>query len=314
MAVEPAETAVSRSFFGQVAARETVDLAFQVPGQILEFPAIEGARLPRGALIARLDPEPFELALADARARADQASRTVQRLERLQGSAVSEVAVQDARTEESLAQIALRNAARALEQATLVAPFDALVAGRNTAVFSSVQAGMPVVRLHDMSELRITLAVPEVLFLRAGQGADIALTVRFGGANQAYAATPREFRAETSAVGQTFELTLGLAPPEGLMVLPGASARVEATVLDADPPLIVPGAAVVTGNDGAAHVMVFSPEGAAEGTVRRSPVEIAPTPDGRVRILSGLTPGQEIVASGAALLRDGATVRRFDGF
>ena len=48
----------NRTFFGRVAARETVELAFQVAGQIVEFPAIEGQPIPEGGLIAQLDLEP----------------------------------------------------------------------------------------------------------------------------------------------------------------------------------------------------------------------------------------------------------------
>ncbi|MBU0779158.1 MAG: biotin/lipoyl-binding protein, partial [Alphaproteobacteria bacterium] len=55
-----------RVFFGRVVARETVDLAFQVGGQIEEFPVEEGATVKAGDLVARMDQVPFELALAQA--------------------------------------------------------------------------------------------------------------------------------------------------------------------------------------------------------------------------------------------------------
>ena len=47
---------VTRQFFGQVVARQTVDLAFQVSGQIVEFPATEGQGVAEDALIAQLGP------------------------------------------------------------------------------------------------------------------------------------------------------------------------------------------------------------------------------------------------------------------
>ena len=41
---------VTRRFFGHVAAKETVDLAFQVGGQIVELPIVEGETILKGAL------------------------------------------------------------------------------------------------------------------------------------------------------------------------------------------------------------------------------------------------------------------------
>lgn len=63
------DTALTREFYGQVAARQTVDLAFQIGGQLVEFPVLEGQIIPAGDLVARLDPEPFELALEEAELR-----------------------------------------------------------------------------------------------------------------------------------------------------------------------------------------------------------------------------------------------------
>ncbi|WP_369385480.1 hypothetical protein [Limimaricola cinnabarinus] len=36
------DTGLTREFYGQVAARQTVDLAFQIGGQLVEFPVLEG--------------------------------------------------------------------------------------------------------------------------------------------------------------------------------------------------------------------------------------------------------------------------------
>lgn len=305
---------IERQFFGRVTAKETVDLAFQVSGQIVEFPAIEGEPIPMGGLIARLDLEPFELARDQARTQQDQADRNLARFERLQGNAVSQVSVDDAKTQAELAEIAVRDTERSLRHATLVAPFTALVASRNVANFSTIGAGTPVVRLHDMSELRIEIDVPEIIFQTAGEDPDVDLTAKFPAIDELFRLEPREFNAETSSVGQTFRITLGMPPPTGQVILPGSSVTVTAILKGGEPRVLIPSSAVLTANDGTPQVMVFEPSGAKEGSVRRVNIEIEPSPNGGVRVLSGLTTGQEIVASGAALLADGETVRRFAGF
>lgn len=303
-----------RVFFGKVVARETVDLAFQVGGQVVAFPVEEGAAVAEGGLVARMDLEPFELALNEAEARVAQARRTVDRYRQLAGATVAESTLEDAETQAELAEIAQRNAERSLDNATLHAPFDAIVAARLVPNYSTVSAGTPVVRLHDMSDLRIEIDVPETLFQRAGQDPDLTLTAEFPSGDRTFPLEVREFNAETAEIGQTYRLTLGMAAPKGLTILPGSSAKVSATLKTGATRIELPASAIVIGNDKATHVMVFEPAGAKVGTVTATSVEITPTDRGTVEVTSGLQPGQEVVAIGGGQLEDGAQVRRFTGF
>lgn len=312
--VSAGQAELRRTFFGKAVARETVDLAFQVGGQIIDFSLEEGATVEKGAVVAQMDLEPFELALKQAQANAQQAQRTVTRFEQLAGSAVSETSLEDARTTLTLANVALRNAERDLEHATLHAPFDAIVATRLVPNFSTVNAGTPVVRLHDMSELRIDIDVPEILFQRAGRDPDVILEATFPASEETYPLEVREFNAETADIGQTYTITLGMPLPEDFVVLPGSSAQVSAILRTGDKSMEVPNSAIIIGNDDQAQVMVFEPAGADRGTVTRIPVEITATDRGTVEVISGLQDGQEIVVSGGGQLADGATVRRFTGF
>ncbi len=304
----------TRQFFGHVAAKETVDLAFQVGGQVVEIPIVEGVPIPKGAVIAKLDLEPFELALDQARVQKDQADRTLERLQKLQGNSVSQVTVDDAQTQAQLAAISVRNAERSLRDAQLVSPFDALVASRYVANFSSINPGTPIARLHDMSELRVEIDVPEVLFQQAGRNPDVDLQAKFPASDETFPLEIREFNAETSQVGQTFGITFGMAPPENIVVLPGSSVTVFATIKGGPSTIRIPRSALISGNDGAAQVMLFTPDGDTEGTVSRINVTIEPDENGAVTVVDGLTKGQEIIASGANLLSDGARVKRFAGF
>lgn len=308
---------LKRSFFGKVAARETVDIAFQVPGQVVSLPVIEGMDVAAGQVIAQLDLEVFDLDLQSARLRLDQAERTLARLRQLAGTSVSQVTIDDAETELALARVAVKNAEYALDHATLTAPFDALVSTRYISNFTTVSPGTQIARLHDMSELRIEVAVPEVLYQASSSFdlARVALEAKFPGSDETFPVTPREFEAETSDVGQSFVWTMGMTPPPGRTILPGSSVTIIASVTSADSAFVVPPSAVRLGASGGPSVMVF--EGGPEdetGTLRQVPVEIRPDDNGRVLVTAGLEAGAEIVALGVAALEDGQTVRRFAGF
>ncbi len=305
---------IERRFYGRVAARQTVDLAFQVTGQIIEFPVTEGSRLRTGELIARLDPGPFELDLEEARIEQERVERNYARYRELQATAVSRVEVEDAETQARLAAVRVGRVERALRQSTLNAPFEALVAQRYTTNFTTIASGTPVVRLHDMSELRIEIEVPEILIQKAGQDSEYELTARFPSIDAVFPLEIREFNAETSEIGQTFQITLGLTPPAGQLILPGSSVEVNVRIRTREDSLSIPLSAIVAANDSTPHVMVFEADGNETGIVSRVPVVIEPTSAGGVQVISGLVSGQEIIASGGALLGEGERVRRFSGF
>ena len=311
--VQAGSDGVTRQFFGSVVARQTVDLAFQVGGQIVELPAQEGEFIPEGSLVAALDPEPFELQLRQAELQFEQADRTFARLEQL-GGTVSQAQRDDAETQVGLARVALRSAEVALENATLTAPFTALVASRNVANFTTIGAGAPVVRLHDMSELRVEIDVPEVLFQQAGDDADIRLEARFPTSDNTYPLEVREFNAEASSVGQSFRATLALASGQLVNALPGSSVTVLATIFQDDPEILIPPTAIRLKNDGSATVMRFVPGDGSSGTVEETPISIAANRAGLVVVTEGLSPGDQIVRTGAEALSDGQIVRRFEGY
>ena len=169
-------------------------------------------------------------------------------------------------------------------------------------------------RIHDMSELRIEVDVPEILFQRSGPQNDLTITAKFPVSDEVFPLQIREFDAESSSVGQTFRIQFGLTPPEGLQILPGSSVTVTVQVQDNQTGIVIPATAIVAEAEGTLGVMVFSPAGAEEGTVRRVPVTIQPTQSGEVRVLTGLSDGDEIVVAGGAALTDGQAVSRFAGF
>ena len=211
----------TRRFFGRVVARRTIDLAFQVAGQIAEIPIEEGDVLDEGELIATLDLEPFELALERARLERERAERAYARLERLGPATTSQASIDDAATAQSLASVAEREAARALREATVKAPFKALVAQRYLDAFTTVATGQAIVRLHDMSEVRVEINVPEILFRRAQSAEEFVLYATLTGDDRPYRLAAREFNAETSQIGQTFLITLAFVGETDQRLLPG---------------------------------------------------------------------------------------------
>lgn len=311
MIVEAPDAGVTRTFFGEVVARETVTLGFQVGGRLVAFHAPEGEVIEQGAVIARLDPVPFEIAVERARLELEQAHRKLDRFERLVGNTISDAQLQDAWTEAGLAEVALRDAEYELSQTILAAPFDAMVATRHVANFSTVAAGTQVVRLHDLSEFRVDIEVPEVLIQQLGNDPNVTLQGRFPGSGDVHPLAFREMNAETAEIGQTFRVTLAFEAMVDRLLLPGASMVVSATLHDIAEGLIVPASAIATDPEGrtSALAVVETAEGLR---LERVSVRVDVAADGGLRVVDGLEPGAEIVAGGLAALGDGQAVRRFE--
>lgn len=311
------ENAFVRRFFGRIAARETVDLSFEVGGRLVQLPVVEGETIPQGTLVAALETENFERAVARAELALAQAQREEDRSSQLAASNVaSAVRAEDAITARELAEVALADARSALEDATLRTPFDALVADRVAANFSNVTPGQTILRLHDMSQVRVQIDVPERLF----QTGIPPEAIKFTG-EVAYREDPIpleliEFEAQTESIGQSFLVTLLLPDLDVSSLIPGASMTVSAAVDRAfsAPGRPVPATALVLTADRSAKAMVFQPDtdNADYGIVREKVVEVISTTGTELRVV-GLEEDEEIVAAGAHLLSDGQKVRRYNG-
>ena len=303
----------TRTFFGRIAARETVDLSFEVGGRLTEFPVIEGTRVASGDLLAQLEQRPFERDVEEARINRAQAERTVTRLERLMRSDVaSEVQAEDAGSARDLADVALRGAQADLADATLMAPFDGLVAARLTPQFSNVTPGQPILRLHDMSEVRVEIDVPERLF-RSGEGMELSFEGSIAGREAAVPLELAEFDAQTGTVGQTFRVSLRLPALDIATLIPGASMTVRATIgLPPEEGRPLPATAILSAADRSGAVMVYEGGADGTGTVRRVPVELGSS-SGTDILVAGLPEGAQVVAVGGHLLSDGDRVRPYRG-
>ncbi len=297
---------LSRQFFGQVRARETVDLSFEVGGTLHRLIPEEGTRVAAGQMIAQLRTDAFERAVARAELQFEMAAREAERAGQLAARAVGPgTRAEDAATARDMAEVALRDARAALTDATLTAPFDGLVAVRIASEYSSVAPGQPVLRLHDLSQVRIEIAVPERLIAAAGGLGDVRFDARLASGRDVPLSLVA-FQPETDRVGQSYRVTLALNAADGAGLLPGASVTVTVTLPAPDVGMTVPATALLARNDRQAEVFVMQ----GGSTVHRVPVTVT-APTGNGFRIEGLPEGAEVVAMGAHRLRDGQAVRRF---
>ncbi|GAA0771671.1 efflux RND transporter periplasmic adaptor subunit [Roseibium denhamense] len=306
---------LERRFAGRVAAVQTVDLSFQVPGRLVELPVLESQQVSKGDLIAKLDTTDYDRALREASLDADQAKRELDRLETLrQRNVISQSSYDEQKNTYDLAVEALSEARQNLQYTELRAPFDGIVSLRLVENFTTVSVGTPIVQMHDISEVQVDINVAEALFGRVTESEVVSIEAKFPAyGDKLFPLSYREHSSRVDEVTQTYRITLAMPREEAEQLFPGMTASVVVKFLpeglELGEQLLVPSSAIAVDGDGNSFVWTFDE---ASGEVTKQIVEVGTVMGDFMPVRAGLEKGDEIVSAGVAYLSDGQAVRRLN--
>ena len=308
---------VARSFTGVVAARVQGDLGFRVSGKVLERLVDTGEVVKRGQPLMRLDPIDLGLqaraqqaAVIAARASAKQTADDEARYRKLVGvGAISasaydqyRAAAETAKAQLNAAQAQADVASNASGYALLVADADGVVVETLAEPGQVVSPGQPVVRLARAGQREAIVHLPETLRPAAGSTAQATL---YGNTTGAVTAKLRLLSDSADRMTRTFEAryvlegALANAPLGSTVTLRIAEGATQGQGLQ------VPIAAVYDPGQGTGVWVIAG----TPAKVAWRPVQILGLSDDAARVAGDLKVGEQIVALGAHLLRDGEEVR-----
>jgi multidrug efflux system membrane fusion protein len=318
-----------RVISGVVRAIKDTRLAFEVNGTVKTVEVNLGDTVEQGQVLARLDPEPLELAVQDAEAELDRATALLatarSTLSRFiaAGKAVPEQDVDQARAQKDskasqyeAAQAHLGLAQRDLRRSVLKAPFSGTISTREVDPAMRVAAGETVFDM-DSSEsgLRVEVQMPETLIRRVLQGdkAEVSFPVignqRLENEDQRFGAVVSEVGTRAGA-GNAFPVRADLVdPPPGLR--PGMTAEVTFSVARQDSSLsgreglLIPLAAAHAEPNDSFSVFVFDAE---SSTVSKRAIRTSGVADNDIAVFEGLEEGDIIATAGVSFLSDGQRV------
>lgn len=302
----------SLSADGKIMAWQEAVLGAQVNGlQLVEVRANVGDVVKKGQVLARFNTSTVnaELAqssanVAEANALLAQAKADHARAQSLKGTgAISTQQLEQFDTSLKAAQARLHAAqaarvvgAQRVQQALVVAPDEGVISARNATVGSVAQAGQELFRmvLKNRLEWRAELTADQIKQVVAGRVASIELSD-----GESIKGVVRQVAPTLNEKTNSATVYVDLLNVGGARAGMFAKGHFELAPSDA---LMVPQTAVVM-RDGFNYVFTVVEHKAVQvkvGLGRRN--------DTQVEILSGLTAGQAIVASGADFLKDGDTV------
>jgi RND family efflux transporter MFP subunit len=197
-----------------------------------------------------------------------------------------------------------------LDDSTLRAPYDGVIAKRFVEQNQTIKAKEPIVRFQDVDEILVAVDVPETIMAADIRSADIVqLVAEFSGApGVQFPVHVTEIAQAADPVTQTFRVRAALKAPPDVNLLPGMTATVTLTYRRAailGSPILVPVSAVLKDGTGEPVAWVIG----SDLSVSRRVVKLGAATGGRIEIIEGLQPGERIAVAGVPLLREGMRVR-----
>jgi multidrug efflux system membrane fusion protein len=307
---------------GSVEPLQTVAVQPQVGGQIVRIAFREGQDVDRGQVLFRIDPRPYQAALAQAeailardRAQAANAEQEAKRYAELaEREYVTAQQYDQARTTAAAAAATLAGSEAEVEEARLnlqYATIRAPISGRTGSLrvregnLVRAENAAPLVTINQIRPILVRFAVP---------AANLPLIQRYGGEDLVVRAEPAaggpSSEGRLTFVDNAVDTTTGTILLKGTFpntdgaLWPGEFVNVRLRLYVERDALVVPATAVVTGQQGS---FVFVVNG--DSTAATRPVKLGRTA-GDVAIVNGeLRPGERVVTDGQLRLQQGSKVQ-----
>ena len=153
---------IKKDFSGVVESVEYVKLAFRVSGQIVDLPVVEGQKVKKGDLIAKIDPREISLQYAADKAAYETAAAQIKRNERLlEKQAISRQDYEVCQANYEKAKSAYDLSTNNMKDTYLTAPFSGSIERRFVENFQRVNSGEGIVQLVNTNKLRIKFVIPD---------------------------------------------------------------------------------------------------------------------------------------------------------
>ena len=306
---------------GRVRAGEARDMMFEVSGRLVNFKIDRGQRVKKGEVLAKLDTRDFEADVKKAEADFERTKLTQDRYRKAAGKGgVSKEDVSKAEADFKTASAQLAIAKKALEDCTLVAPYDGLVADKYPEELDMVSTGQKILTLLSVDKVKFDISVPETVVI-SRRFTDVLKNRRHfvvfdSLPNKEFNVNFEEATTQADSKTQTFTLTFSMPTQADYSFLPGmsvtlviAGGEVAAKDGKGDLPFVVPTVAVGADEAGAQFAWKLAKtDKDGEYKVTKQPVETGPTFGTNLTVKKGLAEGDRIAVAGVTILTEGRIV------
>ena len=300
----------SISAIGTAKAANGVELAFETAGIVKEIKFKANQNIRQGETLVQLDDTVERADLLDVQAAVKTAESNFERAKTLSTRGYgTEANFDQASALLAAARSRLARLQATIEQKALKAPFSGTIGITRVDIGQYLQPGTVIASFQDLQSMKVDFTVPE----QAAGEVKLGQEVRLGVSETDLPFTGRIIGKDPRVDPKTRLVSVQAlieANRDGA-ILPGQFLHVE-VVLPPQPNVVtLPQTAVITSLYGDYVYTVESEErdGQQVQAVKQVFVKAGRRRGGSVEVLSGVTPGQQVVASGQNKLQAGATVK-----
>lgn len=288
------------SLVGELAASERVEIRAEIDGLVSEIGFVEGQAVSSGDLLFKLDDSKLQASFAEAKANFTLAEAKLRRSELLQKNRT--ISVQDydqARAEYETARATVERVREELSDASVKAPFQGVMGARLVSPGQYVTQGTPLGLVLVMNPLKLEFEVAERYLGRISHNMEVKLAVaaypgeKFSG--RVFFVSP-EVNAATRGVLVKAEVVNS----DGRLK-PGMFSNIDLILQTKEQALLIPESALMFAGE---RVSVFAIT--AEKAAELREVQVGLRSAGKAEILSGVKPGEWVIAEGLQKVGPGA--------
>ncbi len=296
---------------GSLAAVHQVTITPEIGGRVTAIPFAAGAAVKTGDPLVQLNDGPDQGDLANYQAQARWAAVSLERAKLLaQRQAGPQQTVDQTQSQLEQANANIAKTEAIIAQKLIRAPFAGRLGVRQIDLGQYVNAGAPIVTLTELRQLYANFTLPSTMRAEIALGQSVNITAdAFPG--RAFTAKITTIEPQIRADTRTMTIQATLANPDEAL-LPGMFVNAAVVLPPTPDQVVLPETAVDYTLYGDSVYLVREDSKDAAGKpllkVVRTPVKTGMRWDNKVAILTGVKPGERIVAAGQIKLQDGAAV------
>jgi multidrug efflux system membrane fusion protein len=295
---------------GSLAAVHQVTITPEIGGRVTGILFTPGSSVSANDPLVQLNDAPERGDLANYEAQVRMAAVTLQRNSQLAKSQyASRETVDQNQSQLEQAQANIAKTQAIIAQKLIRAPFKGRLGVRQVEVGQYLTAGAAIVTLTDLKHLYVNFTLPSTMRAQIALGQKVNVTAD-AFPDRTFEATITTIEPQIRADTRTIAVQATLQNPDEAL-LPGMYINA-AVVLPAEPDRVVLPETAVDYTLYGDSVYVVREEGAADGKpilkAIRTPVKTGQRWEGKVAILDGVKPGDQVVAAGQIKLQSGSQV------
>lgn len=302
-AVQTAEISRTATLTGSVIATKVARIATAVEGPIVQAKIKEGDAVRKGEVVFRIGRSTSaDASLASAREDLKKEKEELGRIEKLvKNGAIPGVELDKAQTNAARAEAQVAKAQETHNDYTLRSPMNGSVSKVAAAEGDYVAPRATLAEIYDPASLVVQCSVPEALTNSIHAGTKVIVTLdAYPG--KTYAAKVSRVYSALDQKTRTLPVEVTLA--DKVRLVPGMFARLKAIMEKVPEAIIVPVETLIVTAKGTRALYVIQ-----EGKAILREVETGIEEAGKIQIMNGIQPGDQVVVVGKERLKDGMAVK-----